>query len=237
MLSDLPRNAICSLQLFMLWCLLTFWSCKPEFNSMHGVNCEAAWSGNKISYFPIARCILTNLETYRQWLTSTQSPWVGLRCGNFSKRKIQVLYKDQGTVHSHRIRKSVVVGQALTSWAHGYMVPSDAGSLDVFLTLRTILTHNLALCCLDWWIYMLLFVVQKRCSWLQRCSRPFTSILAQKRSVCFCFCFSRQLETLFTLRGMGDHQPCIQLDFGVKRQIELVFSFLLSQNTTNVRNY
>lgn len=113
MLRDLPRNAICSLQLFMLGCLLTFWSCKPEFNSMHGGNCKAVRSGNKISYFSIARGVLANPETYRRWLKSTQSPWAALRLGNFSKRKIYVFYKDRWMVRSHRISRFVVVGQAL----------------------------------------------------------------------------------------------------------------------------
>lgn len=145
MLRDFPRNAICSLQLFMLGCLLTFWSCKPEFNSMHGGNYEAVRSGNKISYFSIARGVLTNPETYRLWLKSTQSPWVALRLGNFSKRKIYVFYKDRWMVRSHRISRFVVVGQALNIVSQWLQGPCDTVSFDIFLTMGTILTHNLAL--------------------------------------------------------------------------------------------
>lgn len=140
MLRDLPRNAICSLQLFMLGCLRTFWSCKPEFNSMHGVSCEAVRSGNKISYFSIAWGILTNPETYRRWLKSTQSPWVALRLGNFSKRKIHVFYKKHWMIRSHRIWRFVVVSQAqntVSQWLQGtwwccliWYLPDHGDNLD-----------------------------------------------------------------------------------------------------------
>lgn len=55
LLSDLPRSAVCSSEVFMLRCLLTSGSWKTEFNKMNGVNLESAWNRGKMSYFSIAK--------------------------------------------------------------------------------------------------------------------------------------------------------------------------------------